>query len=247
MISSDHTTVPNTKALQKIKLQRPIRAGGRWQGVPHHTLISTVEKIGGERGWKPEVQCLIVANAGADLTAVIRLDPPAKIRPPAGCLPCLGLQSSNSGRKVLQYFVGWWEPSIKSGYCFHKFPGARYEKGLDLTQEIDRTLDEYQLNITCVRLVRDEMERTELKPTRRSNLLVAMGAKGYMPWSRVGRVDEEQCRLAEQYQPKGEVIIPEWTIMQAFSTVVGMNTPVNQMESLHGFYKELVRSRPLKK
>lgn len=231
-----HGEKPQTiETVRQIELVTPRGAGRVWQGIPHGELCDTISDEVRSRGWKVTDAQFHVSKDQADMAAAFALSIP-DIDAPEGQTFSLGLLTSNAMRRTLKIVVGTNVRVCNNGMATGEVVlRAKHTTGFDLIGNVEHAITAYEEKIRAIPALVAKMRETELPPDSAEHILMEAGRAGMMPWSRIGKVDEEYRHPTFAEHGKGTA----WALMQAFTYIVKDNPPQFQMDQMNAFRRLL--------
>lgn len=182
-------------ALRKVKVTAPPRGQGKlWQGVQHGTLVDAVMDHGrDEHGFvfdRTKI-ALFTTDDGGDMAVTVPVKGGTEFDR-LGLTPHLGLIASNRQTEVLTAFCG----AVGDGLLFvnarlsrNKDTRWNYTTHFDLSYVKETIWRWWVRQLPSVLADRRRLEEAEASPGRVNNILMAVGRKELLPWSRVGSAD----------------------------------------------------------
>jgi len=229
----------STSDLQGLEIQRPARAGSRWQPVAHYDLACSIEKTLHERGVNITSESWSVNPSAQVLVGGMCVIFPQSFGIPdiAGLTYALGIRHSNDTRFALTFAAGaqvlvCLNGVITGTWVLHR----KHTSGLDLGQAVAdgvaRFIEEARAVPQCVAALKD---RT-LTRRQADHLLMESGRAGLLPWSQIGQAqDEYEHPQHEEFCGRSA-----WTLYNAVSEVLKRQNPARQMRSLDRFRQLLL-------
>lgn len=222
--------------LRKIPLEIPDRAGRSWLAIPHHLLVKGILKEIDARGWRIIGSGYYTTRHGMDLFGWMRLSIPSLDtieEAPLGRVwsPGLGVATSNAQKRHLSVMSGLIPTGgLGCGVVLSETRSSPRTIGKTVQEIVEQLMIGYSMEVKRIEKRFNRLVTTEFLEHTCQKLLFEAGRRGYMPWSRIGRID----KLYREFESKPT---PAWGLMKAFSRVCTMNPVSDQLDQLWGFTK----------
>lgn len=216
-------------ALRKVEVTTPPRGQGKlWKGVQHGTLVDAVMDHGRDAHaltYDRSRVAVWTTEDGGDCAVTVPVGGGREFDR-RGMTPHLGLIMSNRQTEVLTVFCG------AVGNDGLKFVNSRLSRNKDVRWNYTIHFDVgyvraavwrwWLRQLPAVLDDRQRLEQAEASPGRVNNILMAVGRKELLPWSRVGGADRA-FKLAE-----GKTLLD---LYRAAGVPLSLSNPIVQLKS----------------
>lgn len=220
-------TVLSLEELAQYHLYVPPRAGGYWKGIRHWDLVNLFLDQLRARQWFFGRLRLAVSKDETNMAGSCDVFP-FGLPEIAGADFSLGILNSNSQEFALRLMAGLRVKSSDTGVVLAEFQLGRSTIGNDMKESIDKALGEAYLEARLFRPKVDQLQVERLSERQVVDLLIRVGRKGLLPWSRVGAADVLFRVAAEK---------TAWNLLVSFAEAAKMNPPIQQMDQLLKIYQ----------
>ena len=217
--------------LANVQLQRPENAGKDWQGIQHSRLTTLLVNNINQRGWEITGSRFSLSKDKADLAGAfsLKID---NVETPEGMDLSLGFVTSNAMRKALTMVVGANVQVCNNGMATGEIVmKKKHTRGFNLHEEINASLDQYQIKAGLIGETVDSLRRCDLSSKQSDEILMEAGRSNLMPWSRIGAVDKEYRKPTFAEHGRGT----SWALLNAFTYTVKRNPALRQMDQMNQF------------
>ena len=222
--------------LSKVKFKRPKNAGKYWQGIPHYDLIwnilnhiDTLNYTILDKQWIVDEGriCLALNKDKSDMVACLEISI-SSIQLPNGIIPSLGIINSNSMRSSLKTYVGLVVKPANNGIVIASpFLKVKHTIHLDLENLTEAIISTFHQKLKRAPEFIESLKTKELLTDEINRILIEVGTKNIMPWSRIGQVIDNSGKWTA------------WKLLNAFSNITKQSPSFNQLEMLNRFRKLL--------
>lgn len=228
--------------LSKTPITDPPRGPGKlWQGVQHGAVVNALLTKMGDRQFTHahrNVRCWTSANGG-DAAAAFPVDRPTI----KGWAPWLGLFMSNRQTEILTVFCG--AVRTDGGHAvvtagMSRFKDARwmYTTHFDLKYVVEETWEWWDLHLPDVPGHMRRMADADCPEPRVNHLLMAVGRREVLPWSRVGAADR-------RFRKDGGKTLLD--LHRAVGTALAQANPIHQLKAGYRLTSMLTHAAAKKK
>lgn len=228
-----------TADLEAIPVERPERAGCRWQGVSHYELATTVERHLADRGIEHTNTTWVTSRKGQALFGGMSLRFPSELNMPeiAGMNYALGIRHSNDMAHSMQFFSGLSVTICSNGVATGSHVLARrHTSGVELGTVVDRGVTEMIERARDAGAIVDRLRERPLDQRKVDHLLCEAGRMGLMCWSHLGKVERTYREPPhEEFRDRNA-----WSLYNAFNNVIKSSSADRQLDGLDGFRQLLL-------
>lgn len=227
-----------TKAdLNEVQVVTPERAGRVWRGIKHADLIDSMEHQIYERGWQINNQQFSLSDDRADLVGAFGLTIPG-MDAPEGIEFSLGFMTSNNLRRSLRLYVGSRIFVCNNGCVTGELVlRHKHTSRFDLRSAMSTAMSLYFERIGKTKRMIEGWKTTPVFQPMINHILMEAGRQHIMPWSRIGKVDDEFRNPT--YADHAEKT--SWGLYNAFTHIVKQSPVHTQMDQMNRF-RELLPS-----
>jgi hypothetical protein len=221
----------NADQLRAIPLETPDNAGRYWQGIQHGRLVDVLSMQIRNRGWEITESRFSLSKDQADLAGAFKMRLPG-VDTPEGMDLSLGFVTSNALRKSLKMVVGAVVQVCNNGMATGEIVmQKKHTKQFSLSDEIQKSLDVYEVKSQTIKETVTRLRERELSPTEADEILMEAGRNHLMPFSRIGLVDAEYRKPTFEEHGRGT----SWALLNAFTYIVKKNPVHAQMNQMNKF------------
>ena len=223
--------------LRGIQMATPSGAGNHWRGLPHAMLVDSIRKEVRLRHWTILDQKFSISADGrgsknANMVGAFRLSIP-DIPPPEDQTLSMGILNSNAHRTALHMLVGTEVTSCGNGMVTKEFTlRGKHVVNFDVSEGLDEGFERYVGYIEDIHNTVASLRDDRLSEKNYEHLLFEAGRLGFMPASRIFRV-HSAYNSEEHIKEYGWG--NAWSLLNAFTTIVKMNPPWDQMRQMNDF------------
>lgn len=211
-------TMPTLDDLKGIAVTPPPHAGKLWQGVGHHWLAHTTKLHLLKKDWIIVDSTFWTSSDEADLVATFCA---CRFGDQAHQF-LLSIVSSNAQRKALRLYLGVRTVKGVNIYLDCETIGGRHnEVHESIKTKFQTALDWWGFHQLTTKSQVDGLVMAPINQQAINRLLLIAGRAKLLPWSRVGRVDED-CR---KYPPTSR-----WGLLTRFCKVATKNPPLVRIQ-----------------
>lgn len=218
--------------------------GPDWVGLPHAKLVTAMQSAAGSVGRRLDFLAGDLSKNGADVVMAFVTHPPTKeedsYTDSEWLLPCVGVTSSNSLKRLLKFYFGYWNAPEECGVCFESFQGPKerwmYKKGFDVklaaTQAMafgDRAFRHFTSE-GCRETLDDDSVPMSNAVALLGEAAESAGSSNYrvgVPWSRIGRAVKDFGSRPRK---------TTWDLLTAYGRAIARGDPKAQLEQLLDFW-----------
>ncbi len=231
-----HGTTTPEGIVRQTELVTPEKAGSRWQGITHNTLLDTFETVAAKHEWKLENGRFALTEDGQGLAGAYDVELP-NLAPPEGQRFSLGFLTSNNMKRSLRIVAGTMVFVCNNGCVTGEHILRRkHTTGIQLHDELFLSFDRYYGMASKIQDMVTGMRGFGLCYKQSDRLLMKAGRSGLVGWTTIGQIDEEYRKPSFQYE---EAHKTSWGLYQAFTHVVKNYVPHRQMEMSNSFRQML--------
>ncbi len=200
--------------------------------IPHHLAACNILAFVASRGWAWAEPAIGITEDYRDMAISVPVRVPhVQARMEEGWSTLFGMFHSNSGHKRLAFYFGYQndaEPE-RSMVLGMNMDTVRHDYRIKLAKEIDFRLKAFEAQAEKCRHLHHELMRFRIKNSEAQGCLYQAGRAGYMPWSRVGRVDEQFFKIPFKERTSGR-------LYELFCQETKINRPVpHQLKQCEAF------------
>lgn len=183
--------------LRSVPVVGPPKPGRRWKGVPHGDIADALVNRGrldlklpleraDVRGW----------TGRCDADFCLRIPVPGVAKFPAGVVPVLAALGSNAQKEGLTFYCGIEaDGDLKTGLVTaalskHRDPAWNYTTSFDLKLVVERVWEWWLRKLDRAADAWVRLSEEKVSMARAAHLLMNVGRKEIIPWSRVGAADK---------------------------------------------------------
>jgi hypothetical protein len=201
--------------LRDFPLRKPADAGCRWKGISHDSFVAALEDSIVQRGWKlGDFHGTVIRN-GDLMVGCLRFSIPDYPLHPA-----IGFLSDNGRNLGIRFYAGVIDGDYGITICRLPFVYERNQR-FDIRIRFQEVMGDYWVAMRWMPDRVKMLKSPRLMMEDYEYVLLTAGRCGYMPWSRLGKVDA----LFEDREQK-----THWGLLQDFSQIGQTNPVIWQME-----------------
>ena len=213
--------------LASIPLEKPEGAGKLWGGVSHGALLTALKREFKRHGAKTAPAKAEAYRGDADVVVCFRVAFAGGLVAPEGWDFAVAFTQSNARRHKPWFYLGIQNKLTNTGVVFARVEGDRHTKGTNVNVMARRVCRELA---SCAKKGLRAWAKADAEtPTENeyNAILIKLGRKQIVPWSRVGRADRLFHGVKESLQD----------LIVVSGVVIGMNPPIKQPLMLLNAFK----------
>lgn len=220
--------------VRKLPYKPPADAGDYFQGIPHGTLVDTIEAEIAKRNWTVGERRFCTDNGGANLAGSWTVTIPGQA-PPDGVQFAVGVVTSNDRHRRLRLVTGANVVVCNNGLATGEILMVKkHTTGFNLAACVTDAFEQYLGHAAGLGGFIAKLKAKRLTRPTYEHCLLQAGRAGIMPWSRLGKVDGHYYQTPEKYREAwGQGTA--WTLLNAFTAVVKRNPALTQMYQMNKF------------
>lgn len=220
--------------LEKVKLNiANVRAGAYWKATSHYMMMLVLMNKLRDAGIGVSEFRYYLSRNNFDMVSSMQLHTTDvanfSVRKNGSTFviqPSLGIAYSNMRRKALTFYAGYSCPEIGASFVVSKWHGSRFTFNFHVHREMENAIAEWRERITKGFDVVENFRKTILREGAMAGILTESGARGLIPWSRIGMVANTMRSMHQSV----------FHLALSFSEAIVSVSPNIQMDRLHEFH-----------